>query len=119
VLIIAVVLSIAAIALIAIGYRGWTDRLPRNQFAGIRTKTTMSSDEVWRVAHRKAGPWFTVSGTLMLPGAALCGFAETAPRLGIVGGVIVVLAIFGVAGGLMTATDAARKALRDQIGRLT
>jgi uncharacterized membrane protein len=118
VVIIAVVLAIAAIALITIGYLGWTERLPRNQWAGIRTKTTMSSDEVWRVAHRKAGPWLTVSGVVMLPAAALSGFADTAPLVGIAGGVLAVVGIFGVAGGAMTASDAARKALRDEVGRV-
>jgi uncharacterized membrane protein len=118
VVIIAVVLAIAAIALITIGYLGWTERLPRNQWAGIRTKTTMSSDEVWRIAHRKAGPWFTISGVAMLLGSVPSGFADSAPLVGIAGGVLVVLAIFGVAGGTMTASDAARTALRDEIGRV-
>jgi uncharacterized membrane protein len=116
VVIVAVVLAVAAIGLAVVGFLGWTGRLPRNQWTGIRTKTTMSSDKVWQVAHHKAGPWLTISGAVMLVGAVVSVFADAAPRLGIAGGVIVVLAIFGVAGGVMTAADAARKALREQLG---
>jgi SdpI/YfhL protein family len=35
-----------------LGERG---RLPRSYFAGIRTLTTLSSDEAWNAAHRAAG----------------------------------------------------------------
>ena len=78
----------------------------------------MTSDEVWRVVHHKAGPWFTLSAVVMLPGAVVCGFADSSPPLGIVGGVIVLTAVFGVAGGVMTAADAARKTLREQLGEI-
>lgn len=114
---IAAVLVIAAAALFVVGYLGWSDRLPRNRWVGMRTKTTMSSDAVWRVAHHKAGPWFVISGVMMLPGAIVSGFADSTPVMGIAGGVVVVLALFIMAGGVMTAADAARRALREELGQ--
>jgi len=117
VLFIAILLVVASVALIVTGYMAWTGRLPRNQWAGIRTKTTMTSDAVWYAAHRKAGPWLTISGVAMLIGGVMSAFFESSKSVGIAGGLVVVMSLFGVAGAAMTANDAARKALIDEVGQ--
>jgi uncharacterized membrane protein len=117
VLFIAILLAIASLALIVTGFMGWTSRLPRNQWAGIRTKTTMTSDAVWYAAHRKAGPWLMISGVAMLIGGVLGAFYESSRSTGIAGGLIVMMSLFGVAGAATTANDAARKTLRDEVGQ--
>lgn len=116
-LFIAILLVIASVALIVTGFMGWTGRLPRNQWAGIRTKTTMTSDAVWDAAHHKAGPWLVMSGVAMLVGGVLAAFYESSRSTGIAGGLIVTMSLFGVAGAAVTATDAARKALREEVGQ--
>lgn len=116
-LFIAILLVVASAALIVTGYMAWTGRLPRNQWAGIRTKTTMSSDAVWHAAHRKAGPWLMISGVAMLVGGVLSAFFESSRATGIAGGLIVTMSLFGVAGAVVAANDAARKALLNEVGQ--
>ena len=45
-------LSSAAVAYV--GYLGLAGKLPRNHFAGIRTRATLASDEAWVAGHRAA-----------------------------------------------------------------
>lgn len=49
-------LILAAFAIIAIARRGAYGKLPRNHWAGIRTPTTLASDEAWDGVHRLAAP---------------------------------------------------------------
>ncbi|MCB2224903.1 MAG: SdpI family protein [Actinobacteria bacterium] len=72
-------------------------RFRRNKWAGIRTPSTMKSDEAWRVAHEAGAPAMSAAGTLGAAGgitgiiAAFLGFGE---------GVVVGLILIGAA--LMT-----------------
>ena len=102
-------LLMAAGGLIAwIAIRGWRGELPRNRVAGIRTPTTLGSDEAWDVAHRAAGPWM-VLGSLgaIAPGAVLLfrpsnGTATTTIMIGLA--VMVTLVIGGGAVGSFAAS---------------
>ena len=64
-------------------------RLKRNKWAGIRTPSTMKSDEAWFIAHEAGAPLMTTAGTLAAAGgltgivAALLGGSE-----GVVAGLI-------------------------------
>ncbi|HVE93782.1 MAG TPA: SdpI family protein [Acidimicrobiales bacterium] len=49
-----------------IAYLGATGRLPRNRWAGMRTKATMASDESWAAGHRASAPATAVAGVLTL-----------------------------------------------------
>jgi hypothetical protein len=44
----------------ALAIQGWRGQLRRDRGAGIRTPTTLASDEAWEIAHRAAGPWMFV-----------------------------------------------------------
>jgi uncharacterized membrane protein len=53
-------------------------KIPRNQWAGIRTQWTLASDTVWRSTHRMTGPlwvvgsliaviWLALGGSILMP----------------------------------------------------
>ncbi|MGN7702269.1 SdpI family protein [Cellulosimicrobium sp. 22601] len=83
-------------------------RLGRNQLAGIRTATTLASDDAWRTAHRAARPLSEAAGWVLV---------AAAPVLFLVGdeaGLVVVLVATGLTlaltiGGLVVGTRAVRR----------
>jgi hypothetical protein len=58
----ACVLAAAGALVALIGRRGRQGRLPRQHWAGIRTPSTMRSDDAWLAAHRAGGPPMEVAG---------------------------------------------------------
>ena len=56
------VLAAAGSLVAFIGRLGRQGRLPRQHWAGIRTPSTMRSDDAWRVAHRAGGLAMEVAG---------------------------------------------------------
>lgn len=50
-------------------------RLRRNAYLGIRTPTTMYSDDAWSTAHRVSKPWTAIGGGL----AILAGLGALVP----------------------------------------
>jgi SdpI/YfhL protein family len=50
----AVALIIICVVFIALSSRAANGRLPRNQWAGIRTPSTMRSEQAWMAGHRAA-----------------------------------------------------------------
>ncbi len=81
-----------------IGWFGMSDRLTRNAWAGIRTKTTMRSDEAWQAAHRSAGKWIIWGGVVMVVTGIVMGVVDgddsTAATVALVG----MVAVFGLVG---------------------
>jgi uncharacterized membrane protein len=63
------VMLIAAGALIAVGWYGWQEKLPRNYFAGIRTRYTLANDEQWKAVHRLGAPYMIFGGVAAFAGA--------------------------------------------------
>lgn len=56
-LVLAVVLGSSGVLLVWLARAAASGRVRRNQVAGIRTRTTLASDEAWLAAHRRAeGP---------------------------------------------------------------
>ncbi|WP_227354954.1 SdpI family protein [Haladaptatus salinisoli] len=51
------------------------NRVERNWFVGVRTPWTMTSDEVWRKTHSRAGPLFKLAGVVALLGALVPAYA--------------------------------------------
>lgn len=60
------VLALAAVAVILIGWYGWLGKLPRQHIAGIRTPYTMRSDEHWNAVHRYGSPYLIFGGVAVL-----------------------------------------------------
>lgn len=54
---------------------GLLERAERNWFVGIRTPWTLSSDEVWKRTHERAGPLFRLAGVVAMLGALVPAYA--------------------------------------------
>ena len=80
----AVILILLGLVLIVVAVASWRGRLPRNILAGVRTPTTMRSDQAFKVANKVAAPLTAAGGgVLMLGGvlAALLGKSSAGPAL--------------------------------------
>jgi SdpI/YfhL protein family len=68
-------LCVAGISLGVVGVLSRQARLPRNMWVGLRTNTTMRTDQTWRVAHRAGAPWLLAAAGLafVLAGVAFVG----------------------------------------------
>lgn len=64
----AVVLAILSGVLFTMGRMGARRTLRPNALFGIRTRRTMSSDEIWYEAHALAAPWSLAAGFVALIG---------------------------------------------------
>jgi len=97
-----VVLGVAGLALGTVGYLGWRAQLPRNRFAGVRTPSSMRSDDTFRVANQVAGVPVMVAG-LIGPLGGLVAFFLPSAAATTTALVIVVLGMGGLAvgGGLL------------------
>ena len=80
--------------LIWVAVMSWQGRLQRNWAAGVRTPSTMRSDEAFLVANKAAAPYVAAGGVIMALGGVT---AMIVPHrflgLPIFGGVIVALAV--------------------------
>ena len=106
-----VVLAAAGVALVAVGRLGRQGRLPRQHWSGIRTPSTMASDDAWMAAHRAGGPLIEVSGwsaAALGSGAALLCVADphwsTALTMAAAG-----VVLLGATSGVIRGVRAARR----------
>lgn len=70
-LVVSVVMLAAGVLLVWMARAAASGRLRRNQLAGIRTRSTMASDEAWRAAHVRARRPTTLAGVVSMASAAL------------------------------------------------
>ena len=63
------VMLIGSSALVAVGWYGWQEKLPRQYWAGIRTKYTLANDEQWKAVHRIGAPYMIFGGVAAFAGA--------------------------------------------------
>jgi uncharacterized membrane protein len=80
----AVLLILAGLVLIVVAVASWQERLPRNVLAGVRTPTTMRSDQAFKVANKVAAPLTAAGGAVLMLGgvlAALLGTSSAGPVL--------------------------------------
>lgn len=98
-----VVLVLLGLALLGIGTAGWSARLGRNRFAGVRTPAAMSCDEAFTLANRVAGPATVTAGALLvLAGVGVAGLdGPEGVLVGVVGtlGAVGLVLAGGVLGG--------------------
>jgi uncharacterized membrane protein len=98
----AVLLIIGGGLLVWAGWLGMTDRLALNSWAGIRTKTTMRSQETWEAAHHAGSAWIIAGGIVLAitGGAMMVVNDETAAAyVSLVGATV--LAVLVIIGGWM------------------
>lgn len=67
-----ILVTLAAIGLVAIGWLGWLQRLPPNHFAGIRTPFTLRSPENWYRTHHAAAPLLIFGGIAVVAVGISC-----------------------------------------------
>lgn len=70
----AVVVILAGLLLDWLSVRMWRERLPRNAVAGVRTRSTMRSDEAFRVANKAAAPLSGAGGAALVAGGLAAVF---------------------------------------------
>jgi uncharacterized membrane protein len=111
------VILIASAAITAVGWYGWQEKLPRQHFAGIRTKYTMANDEQWKAVHRLGAPYMIFGGVAafaaslaMLPFALFTGLPQT-----FAAAVLLAIAILIAGTGLM-AWQLGVRAAKAQLG---
>lgn len=110
------VMAGAGVALIWVANAGASGRLKRNQLAGIRTPSTLASDEAWLAAHVRAKRPTLITGGLSIA-IALSTFLPVpteALTLGVLGGGILML--FVMLWGARVGGKAAAKASRTTPG---
>jgi len=104
---------LAGIFMMWMGNRMADRRFKRNKWAGIRTPSTMKSDESWFTAHEVGAPLMHAAGTLGAAGgltgivAALLGASEGVVVGLILGGALLmtVLLILATVRGAMAARE--------------
>jgi uncharacterized membrane protein len=65
----------SSVALGLIAWNAWREKLPRNEYVGIRTPQTMADDETWRRVNKASAPsMLAVSVVLLLEAAAVAIF---------------------------------------------
>jgi len=70
------VMLLASAAVTAVGWYGWQEKLPRQHWAGIRTRYTMANDEQWKAVHHYGAPYMIFGGVAAFAGAlAMLPFA--------------------------------------------
>ncbi|MEL7156237.1 MAG: SdpI family protein [Actinomycetota bacterium] len=101
----------AGLLLVGIGRRSSRGILGRNHLVGIRTRTTLASDEAWAAGHRAGGPltvaggWaYVATGLALVPAGAFPGWVAVAV---IITGTAVLLGC--CVGAVVVANRAARK----------
>lgn len=62
----------AGIIMLVIGVKAKQERLPKNNWIGIRTRDLLASDEAWIKGHKAAGNLLILSSIPLLVGGALC-----------------------------------------------
>jgi uncharacterized membrane protein len=61
-----IVIVLAGLLIVWLAIRSWQGRLSRNYVAGVRTPSTMRSDEAFRMANKAAAPFTLVGGLLFV-----------------------------------------------------
>lgn len=100
-MVIGVLFAVVGLAILVIGRRIRAGSLPRNRWVGMRTATTMRSEEAWDAAQRATLPSLWLSGPVL----AVLGAVDIV--IGIVGGhdrVVVALSVVAVLVLIATAT---------------
>ncbi|AWB82859.1 hypothetical protein C3B44_11415 [Corynebacterium yudongzhengii] len=106
-IVVGVVLSLLAIALLVIGGMAFARKLPGNSYIGIRVAEVRKSPEVWEAAHHVAGTFWLFGGVALTFGALISFIAEGWLWLIPVGAVIVAVVAVGAGANVGARTAAA------------
>lgn len=101
--VVAVALIVGGIGVVVAGAMARAGRLSRQSWVGLRTRTTMASDDAWRAAHAAGAAWVMVGGVIMALGGMvtlLAGSEDAAAAVALVSvaAALVPIVIGGVRG---------------------
>lgn len=65
-IVVSAALAVTGIVVATVATRAADGRLRSNWWAGLRTKTTRSSEEAWLAAHQAALPWSRIASALLV-----------------------------------------------------
>jgi hypothetical protein len=104
------VLLAAGLSLVWCARAAASGRLGRNQVAGIRTATTVASDEAWLAAHRGARPLSEAAGWVLAGAGPVLLLVPGEQPSAVVGGSAAVVALGLTVAGAVVGSRAARTA---------
>jgi hypothetical protein len=101
-MVLAAVLVLTGLALAVVAALGARARLPRNRFAGVRTRASLHSGPAFVAANRVAAPLLGAAGAIALVGgAALAAAEEPAPAWVLVAVSVTGTALLSGIGGVL------------------
>ena len=103
-----IVVVFAGVLVALSGALGWIGKLPRNRLAGVRTTSTMRSENAFAVGNRVAGPAITLGGLAAVVAGLLGIFlpADDAEGAILVG--VLLMAVLAIVGGILGSRAAGR-----------
>ena len=100
---------VAGIAQMVLMTRAADGRLKRNRFAGLRTKSTMLTEETWQTAHTAARPLAMRSGQAFVVSGLVIPAARIGQLLAIAGiGFAIVCLYMSTRAGIRSVTEITR-----------
>ena len=115
-IIVGVILTILALALLVLGGLAFARKLPGNSYIGIRVAEVRKSKEIWEAAHHVAGAFWLLAGVALLFGALAAFIAEGWLWLFPVIAVLVAVVAVG-AGANVGARTAATMAIAEEVDK--
>jgi uncharacterized membrane protein len=97
----AIVLVLAGLFIVWLAIRSWQGRLTRNYVAGVRTPSTMRSDEAFRVANKAAAPFTLVAGLLFAFTGVVAALVPLHTATVVLPTGVVIAALLAVIGGVI------------------
>jgi len=93
----AVIVMLAGLLVVWVAVRSWQERLPRNWIAGVRTPSTMRSDEAFRIANKTAAPLAGAGGAVLIAGGLATALVpKSAAGIPLLGGTVLFLVLIVV-----------------------
>jgi uncharacterized membrane protein len=96
----AVIVMLAGLLVVWLARQSWQERLTRNWIAGVRTPSTMRSDEAFRIANKTAAPLTGAGGVILFAGGLATALVpKSAAGIPLFGGTVIFLAL-AIAGAI-------------------
>lgn len=103
-----VVITLVGVGLAGMGVLSGRGRLPRNSFAGVRTRASMRSEEAFRAANRVAAPLTVAGGAVLVLIGIVSAFLPTRAAAACILGGVVAAGALCVVGGVLGSAVAKR-----------
>lgn len=97
----AIVIVLAGLLIVWLAIRSWQGRLTRNYVAGVRTPSTMRSDEAYRVANKAAAPFSLAGGLLFVLTGAVTAVVPVHAATVVLPTGVAIAAVLLVVGGVI------------------